>query len=430
VRHPNIVEVHDVLELEGGAPAIVMDLLEGQSLRELLTREARLDVADVARILAPVADALATAHAAGVVHRDLKPDNIFLERSADGGTVSKVLDFGIAKLTPVHGEASAMSARTETGTLLGTPFYMAPEQIFGERDVDARADVWSLGVILYECLAGARPTQAESLGQVFKKIVTDGIVPIGKALPDLAPDLAALIDRMLVSDRRLRLASLPEAIAILSRYAGPPARGGSIAAAEVRGAPSLQTPAGRSGHGPLLTQPSMSSTVERDDLRSAPRMRRVALASAAAVPAAVLLALIAVYRGWGPATQRSASPPWAGTATEESGARADPSSASSPVGPRIELPALAIAPAEARATADALAPLHADAGLAPADRTPRVPPPRATGAGGARAIAPAKGATPIPVESGVDAQSNDAHSSPDRPPNTTNPGGVIEQPPF
>jgi serine/threonine-protein kinase len=400
VRHPNIVEVHDVLDLEGGAPAIVMELLEGQSLRQLLNRERRLDVADAARILAPVADALTTAHAAGVVHRDLKPDNIFLARSPEGRIVSKVLDFGIAKLTPVHGEASSTSARTETGTLLGTPFYMAPEQIFGERDVDAGADVWALGIILYECLAGLRPTEADSLGQVFKRIVTDGIVPLREALPDLPSDLALLTDRMLVRDRRLRLASLSEVSAILSSYAGP-ARAGSI---PDDGRARPREDAKLPSHAALLTQPSMAATVQWSDLRSAPRARRIALASAPAAGLVALLAWVGAHRGTETPSALATSPPPAETAPglSQTPAIASPMfSGPSPEPPQSRGPG-------ARAEG---------APVPPISRPPLV---HAMGSGGKRAIAPP--AAPAP--------SNDAGTSPEDPSKRTNPGGVIEQPPF
>jgi serine/threonine-protein kinase len=433
VRHPNIVDVHDVLELEGGAPAIVMDLLEGRSLRELLNLDGALDVVVAARILAPVTDALMTAHAAGVVHRDLKPDNIFLALSPDGETVPKVLDFGIAKLTPVHGEASTASARTETGTLLGTPFYMAPEQIFGERDVDARADVWSLGIILYECLAGARPTEAESLGQVFKKIVTDGIIPLREEVSDLPLDLALLVDRMLTRDRRLRLASLSEAFTVLSRYAGPFAAGGSTAGGEGPARPGEPTPAGPPDPAALPTEPAMYSTVDRKDLGSARRSRRSALVSAAAIPLLAALALGIWVRGWALAPMPSgsprvaASPPLPPASLGETPAA---SPASSPAAPRTA-PPVAISPTESQA-ADATPEVQepgADAGHAPMQPASKAPPLRTTRSDGTRPVAPARAAIPVPAQSGVDAQS-DAHPSPDRPPNTTNPGGVIEQPPF
>ncbi|WP_437689573.1 serine/threonine-protein kinase [Sorangium sp. So ce176] len=236
VDHPNVPCIHDVLELDNGTPFLVMDLLEGESLRDRLLREAQIPLPELARILLPVISAVGTAHALGIVHRDLKPDNIFLltpEAAAplhDEAARVRVLDFGIAKLTAAHGETAWTSGRTGTGEMLGTPYYMSPEQILGEHDVDHRADIWSLGVILYECLTSVRPNEAESMGKVLKRILTGAMRPIGEIAPALPADVAAMVDRMLSPDRAQRPADLREVGALLGRYAdvalrpfGPPA---------------------------------------------------------------------------------------------------------------------------------------------------------------------------------------------------------------
>ncbi|KYF73235.1 serine/threonine-protein kinase [Sorangium cellulosum] len=236
VDHPNVPCIHDVLELDNGTPFLVMDLLEGESLRDRLLREAQIPLPELARILLPVISAVGTAHALGIVHRDLKPDNIFLltpEAAAplhDEAARVRVLDFGIAKLTAAHGETAWTSGRTGTGEMLGTPYYMSPEQILGEHDVDHRADIWSLGVILYECLTSVRPNEAESMGKVLKRILTGTMRPIGEIAPALPADVAAMVDRMLSPDRAQRPADLREVGALLGRYAdvalrpfGPPA---------------------------------------------------------------------------------------------------------------------------------------------------------------------------------------------------------------
>src|SRR6185369_7433261 len=137
---------------------LVMDLLHGETLGSRLARDGRIPLGELATILSCVASAVAAAHAVGVVHRDLKPENVFLTAAPGGGVDVRVLDFGIAKLT----SGLPAGRLTETGALLGTPFYMSLEQLLGERDIDARSDVWALGILLYECLTGRVPTFADN----------------------------------------------------------------------------------------------------------------------------------------------------------------------------------------------------------------------------------------------------------------------------
>lgn len=217
VEHPNVVAIHDVLELDDQTPMMVMELLEGESLGARLDREHTIPVGDFARIMLPVVSAVGTAHAAGIVHRDLKPDNVFLSRTPDGQVV-KVLDFGIAKLTHTDTDAAHTGGLTGSGAMLGTPYYMAPEQIFGEKDIDHRADVWALGIMFFECMAGVRPTQADNIGQILKIVTTGKIVPLGQLAPDAPEDLRSLVDRMLSRERDAR-PTLHEVRQVLSRYA-------------------------------------------------------------------------------------------------------------------------------------------------------------------------------------------------------------------
>jgi serine/threonine-protein kinase len=218
VRHPNVVEVHDVIELADDSPVMVMDLLEGESFASRLAREGALPLPEVARIMLPVCAAAGCAHAIGIVHRDLKPDNIFLAVQEDGTKIVKVLDFGIAKLTATEGDAAHSGATTGTGMLLGTPYYMAPEQMFGEKDVDHRADLWAIGIILYEALAGERPTQGENVGQILKRVTRDGLVPLRERAPHLPAPVLDLVSRLLEQDRRRRPDDLREAVSVLSGY--------------------------------------------------------------------------------------------------------------------------------------------------------------------------------------------------------------------
>ena len=214
VKHPNVVELREVQQGEDGAPFLVMELLTGETLGRRLRRKGTLSVGEAAAIFLPVFDAVEAAHAVGLVHRDLKPENIFLAH--DGGGVSarvRVLDFGIAKqveklATPSASSAAATAPAETTAAMLGTPYYMAPEQALGERDIDGRADIWSLGVVLYECLSGRRPTEAATLGAILKIIVTDGVVPIRSVLPEIDGELADSLMQMLRTGRDARAPSL------------------------------------------------------------------------------------------------------------------------------------------------------------------------------------------------------------------------------
>ncbi len=218
VKHPNVVRIHGVLDWQG-LPVMVMDLLDGESLGDRLARAGEvLPLEELAALLLPIISAVGTAHAMGIVHRDLKPDNVFLQRNDDGTATPKVLDFGIAKLSAQEGEAASTGALTRTGAMLGTPYYMAPEQAFGERDVDSRADVWAIGVILYHALTGKRPVDGENLGQLMKVLMSGDIPRIDEVAPGLPVDVRELVGKMLTTDRARRCQSLTDAYVVLSRY--------------------------------------------------------------------------------------------------------------------------------------------------------------------------------------------------------------------
>ncbi len=195
--HAHIVKVSDVFTLASGTPVMVMDLLEGESLAARL-RRGRLDVPEAARIFLPVVEAIEAAHAALIVHRDLKPDNVFL--SSEG---VRVLDFGIAKLTETS-EGVAMDAQiTRSGHVLGTPHYMSPEQMYGDKTIDGRTDTWAIGVMLYEALAGRKPIEGNALGSVFRAIASGAFTPVEQHAP-VPVELAALVAAMMRIDRDAR----------------------------------------------------------------------------------------------------------------------------------------------------------------------------------------------------------------------------------
>src|SRR5271170_5295118 len=192
VRHPNVVDILDIGQAEDGTPFIVQEFLEGEDLAAYAhSHGGRLGVDEAVALLTPVVDAVAFAHERNVLHRDLKPENIFLARTANG-VVPKLLDFGISRI--MTAEEQRMTA---TGMSIGTPAYMSPEQIRADKVIDARSDVWSLGVILYEVLVGALPFQSSSHSGLFVKIVTEPPVPLDVALPGVSPQLAVIVEKCL-----------------------------------------------------------------------------------------------------------------------------------------------------------------------------------------------------------------------------------------
>ena len=207
IRHPNVVEITDIGESEG-LHYIIMSFLEGETLGERLERDRVLDESSAIRIVRQVASALAAAHERGIVHRDLKPENIFLLNHPDYPDYVKVLDFGIAKL--IGGQAPAGVHPTEMGTVVGTPAYMSPEQCRATGDLDHRSDIYSLGVMLYEMLAGQVPFRALSPTDVMiAHLQTKPVAPI-ELNPKLSAHLNAAILRALEKDPGQRFASMRE----------------------------------------------------------------------------------------------------------------------------------------------------------------------------------------------------------------------------
>jgi len=208
LHHPHIVEVIDFYHMSDGTPYLVMELLEGQDLATRIQRTGRLELLEVASILRQAASGLQAAHQHGIVHRDLKPQNIFLCRRGERDNFVKVVDFGISK---VLGSQSAM---TRTGALMGTPFYMAPEQAEQRAsEVDLRTDVYAMGVILHEMLAGQVPFSADSIPSLLYLIVHKD----PPALQSLRPDVPESIERVIQKAMRKRPDDRYQSMGVLSR---------------------------------------------------------------------------------------------------------------------------------------------------------------------------------------------------------------------
>jgi serine/threonine-protein kinase len=204
LRSPHVVQIldHGVCQ---GTPYIAMELLDGEDLAKRLVRVGRLPPQDLLRIVLQVCRALTKAHTVGIVHRDLKPDNIFLVAD-DDREIAKVLDFGIAKATGPAGIGSS----TRTGAMLGTPYYMSPEQAQGTKAVDSRSDLWSLAVIAFEALTGRRPFESEALGDLLMKIIIAKIPLPSEFAADLPPGFDAWWEKAAQRDPALRHQSAKE----------------------------------------------------------------------------------------------------------------------------------------------------------------------------------------------------------------------------
>jgi eukaryotic-like serine/threonine-protein kinase len=215
IGHPAVVPVREALEHDG-MPVLVMDLLQGETLREVLHRERALSLAHTASVLGPIAEALQRAHALGIVHRDLKPENIFVQ--SQGSPRVRLLDFGVARFSePPPGTEGAPV--TALGTLVGTLAYMAPEQAMNPSGSDHRVDIWALGVILYEALSGCRPIEGNTGPEILRQLLVGAITPIEVLSPDVPSEVAALISSMLVRAPDRRLADVERVTAVLHGYA-------------------------------------------------------------------------------------------------------------------------------------------------------------------------------------------------------------------
>ena len=238
VKSPHVVQTFDHGITDDGIPYIVMELLEGRDLGEYLEQSAKVPSDLVVEIIGQLARALDRAHERGIIHRDIKPGNIFLSDSGRSGEVFvKLLDFGIAKGVE-GGLSDGVDSGTKTGSMIGSPFYMSPEQILGSRNLDYRSDLWSVGVVAYEMLTGRKPFDAETMGGLAIRIHSEPLPLATTANPDLPISVDMWFARACARDVNARFASARELTAELAR-----ALGGEMPKS-LEGAPRLSTASG------------------------------------------------------------------------------------------------------------------------------------------------------------------------------------------
>ncbi len=203
VAHPGIVKVFDEGTLDDGSPYLVMPLLFGESLARILLRGRELPGEEVAVIASRVAAILHSAHAAGYVHRDVKPEHILFNRTATGELTVHLLDFGVC----ASQLADADERKREQGKVFGTPSYVSPEQASGQPDVDGRADLFGLGIVMFEALAGRVPFSGSTVSKLLVRIIRDDAPRVSEVVPDIDPALDLLVSRLLARDPKDRLPS-------------------------------------------------------------------------------------------------------------------------------------------------------------------------------------------------------------------------------
>jgi len=398
IRSEHVARVIDVGTLDTGSPYIVMEYLEGEDLSAHLRKRGTLGLAEATGFLLQACEALAEAHAAGIVHRDLKPANLFLARYPDGTPCVKILDFGISKI--IGGAEGRELDMTRTTAIMGSPYYMSPEQMRSTRNVDARADIWALGVILYELVAGRVPFEAETMPQLCALVLQDPPPPLGSFAQTGSPSFEAVVLRCLEKDPALRFQSIAELARALAPFAPFEAQRSLDRVARLSGAPS----APRSGGGAdiaspmvaaassneLLTQTDFGQTGQRHKSSRGVLLGGVVLTLVAGGVAAWLLRPAASRESAAPATSGGAP-----SVGESASRLAPPQLSAEP----SDLPIASALPTATASPAASLAPSSAPAVAKPTTRLPA----------SHRAAPPAHTATPPP--------SPPAAATPARPPN-------------
>jgi serine/threonine-protein kinase len=209
-RH--VAQVFDCGMLQTGEPYIVMELLSGRDMYAVLRESGPVTPEELSAVMLQVCEGLAEAHAQGIIHRDLKPENLFCATEPDGGVLIKIVDFGVSK------QLSSRRQRSQTNPTesVGSPQYMSPEQITTPAEVDARTDIWSLGVVMYELLTGVQPFRGAGTAQVCAAVLTEPVPPLSQHRPDVSPALEFIVRRCLEKDRKRRFSDVRQLAAALA----------------------------------------------------------------------------------------------------------------------------------------------------------------------------------------------------------------------
>jgi serine/threonine-protein kinase len=396
IQSEHVARVIDVGTLPTGSPYMVMEYLEGSDLADAVSESGPMPTQVAVGYVLQACEAIAEAHALGIVHRDLKPANLFLARRTRGESIVNVLDFGISK-TKESGHGL-----THTSTMMGSPLYMAPEQIMSSKDVDSRTDIWALGIILYELLTGATPFVAETMPEIIYMVTQRDPPPLAEKRPDMPPRLAEVVTQCLAREPDKRFANVARLAAALAPF-GPPRSEISVERiARVLGASTAPPPSDGSTDSAAARAVRPAGTAATWAKSQAALPRRSKTRAIAIVGGAVALALVVAIRlalRPGPpappslarTTDATAAPPPSAAPTPTplpSPARAaapDPYAVLAPPPPEpvaLPLPAPSAKPIAGTTPAPRSSAPHSKGAAAP-------PPAVATAAAGAPATAPA-----------------------------------------
>ncbi len=294
IKHPAVVNVYDMGQAEDGSPYLVMELLEGEGFDQRLARAGTFRPGEAAAWIAFVARGLEEAHVRGLVHRDLKPGNIFFALDDRGDVIPKILDFGVSKATYAK---DGDFVKTSTGAVLGSPAYMSPEQAQGETDIDSRSDVWSLGVILYEALTGQVPFDAPNYNALMISIITKPHKPVIEVAPGVPAEISALIDQTLTKERAQRIGTARE-LADRLEAAAAATQSGSFPAYTTKVPTLMPGPMGlRLGSNPAISTggPWADAHPTQRMARAKAQRSRMLVGGAVALAAALLLSGALVF---------------------------------------------------------------------------------------------------------------------------------------